>query len=374
MQCPVCTQNAFLPTHIGNHGLSESDFRAQYPDHPLVSAEEALNFYGAIPVPYTRPAKVDGLRVRVGLYDLPFHADVPKDACLPSPPNYRVPQHGALAAAIQDAILAFRSGKSMFIHGPPGSGKDGLVHYLSAVTRRPGMIFQIQPGAQIRNWFFVQQFNTEGVYYQEGSLLKALRDGYTTPSGKVIPYLILLTDFDRADRSQAEYLRLVMDSIEGRVMGPTGQVYHVLPGTTVVATANSAGAGDESGRLVSTNPIDSSILDRFQRMFLFPWLEWEDEREIALEKYPWVKGHEGLLTTLGQVTYKVRESINNGSLPAEYTHRGLCNTLEAWRDMLDVGYLPQEGLLRALTCTLVHRMPNSIARQDVERIFAPYFK
>lgn len=352
--------------------MTESDFRDRYPDIPLVSQEEVQKFYGGIPVPYVKPTK-GSLKVKVGAYDLPFYHGVPANACLPSPKNYRVPQHGALAASIQDAVLSFRSGKSMYIYGPPGSGKDGLIHYLSAVTRRPGMIFQIQPGAQIRNWFFVQQFNQEGVYYQEGALLRALRDGYRTDDGRVIPYMILLTDFDRADRSQAEYLRLIMDSIEGRVMGPTGDVHTVLPGTTIIATANSAGSGDESGRLVSTNPIDSSILDRFQRMFLFPWLDWEDEREIALSKYPWLKGHLNLLTSLGSVVYKVREAINNGILPAEYTHRGLCNTLDAWRDMLDVGYQPQDGLLRALNCTLVHRMPNSIARQDAERIFAPYF-
>ncbi len=375
MQCPVCQKNDFLPLHIQSHGLDEESFRQAFPDVPLVSEQEVQDFYGEWGlIPYSRPQGLDHLKVRVGKYDLPYHLDVPEDACLPCPPSYRVPQHGALSEAVQDAVLAFRAGKSMFIHGPPGSGKDGLVHYLSSVCRRPGMIFQIQPGVQVRNWFFTQQFNQEGVYYQEGALLKALRDGFTTSKGNVIPYVVLMTDFDRADRSQAEALRLVMDSIEGRVMGPTGEVHRVLPGTVVIATANSAGAGDESGRLVSTNPIDSSILDRFQRMFLFPWLDWEDEREIALDKYPWVAEHDKLLTTLGHITYKVRESINNGTLPAEYTHRGLCNTLEAWKEFMDVGFEPYAALKRSLVCTLVHRMPNAIARQDLERLFAPYLK
>ncbi|MFA6235506.1 MAG: hypothetical protein WC824_15125, partial [Bacteroidota bacterium] len=176
--------------------------------------------------------------------------------------------------------------RSCYIWGLPGSGKDAFFHAWSNLTRHPAIIKSVKPGSDIEAWFFSRAFNDKGTYWEEGAVLPALRDGFITSSGRRIPYLFLVSDLDRADRSQAEYLRLITDTIQGRIDGPAGKTYDVLSQTIVVATGNTAGAGDERGRMISANPMDASLMERFNARFQFHWMNWEDESEIVQAKFP----------------------------------------------------------------------------------------
>jgi len=152
------------------------------------------------------------------------------------PDHYRVPLFGALGEDVEHALTALAFRRSLYLWGLPGSGKDALIHAWSAMTRTPAILRQIRPGADIEGWFFSRAFDEKGTYWEEGDVLVALRDGYLSESGRQIPYLVLLTDFDRAEKEQAESIRLIADSIQGRVDGPGGKTYPVLPGSIVTAT------------------------------------------------------------------------------------------------------------------------------------------
>ena len=154
------------------------------------------------------PPKMSELAVEFGKFVFLVNSDVPEEACLPLPPHYRVPMGKGLGEDISHAIVSLKKARSIYVYGLPGSGKDALFHAWSALTRTPAIIRQIKPGTDIESWFFTRAFNEQGTYWEEGEVLKALRDGYTTTSGRILPYLVLFTDFDRADREQAEHLRL----------------------------------------------------------------------------------------------------------------------------------------------------------------------
>jgi MoxR-like ATPase len=251
------------------------------------------------------------------------------------PEHYCVPEHGELREDVEHALIALRQGRSTYIWGLPGSGKDALFHAWSALTRTPCLLKQIKPGTDIESWFFSRGFNEQGTYWEEGAVLKALRDGYTTSTGEVIPYLLLISDFDRADREQAEHMRLITDSIQGRIDGPAGVTYKVLPGTRIVATGNTAGSGDDRGRMISANPIDASLLDRFERKFQFHWLDWADEEIIVRSKFPiLVQRCPEIFNKVGKITEVIRKAILDGELYAEFSHRGVCAILGHTQDIL----------------------------------------
>jgi len=253
------------------------------------------------------------------------------------PDHYRLPTHGILGEDIQHAAICLKQHRSVYIWGLPGSGKDAFFHAWSAMTRWPAIIKSVKPGTDIESWFFSRAFNDKGTYWEEGAVLPALRDGYLTASGRKIPYMFLVSDLDRADRSQTEHMRLIMDSIRGRIDGPAGKVYDVLAGTIVVATGNTAGSGDERGRMVSANPLDASVMERFNARFQFHWMDWEDESEIVKTKFPLLfQASPSALTKIGDATKVLREAIKNNNLYGEFSHRGLCSILEHAQDMLIV--------------------------------------
>ncbi len=371
----------WLGDHLAEtHGIHADEYLISYPGSVIASPRlkaaneksQGKNIRRAHP-----PLPVDLKYTFAGLV-FPVHAGVPESACLPLPPEYRLPVRGELGKDIANALVALLMGRSMFIWGMPGTGKDALLHAWSALTRTPAIIKQVIPGSDIESWFFSRGFNEHGTHWEEGDVLRALRDGYVCPDGTRVPYMLLCSDLDRADRSQAEYMRLITDSIKGRISGPTGTVYDLLKGTRIVATANTSGGGDERGRMISANPIDGSILDRFERKFEFHGMDWRDEGPIVkakfpvlLERAPWV------FEKMGKATKALRAAISNDELHGEFSHRGLCAVLGHAEDLLvcsgNTTKVPG-NLLRKASRAWWDGLPDSEARDKARACMDPHIK
>ena len=334
IKCEECGEHFHsLVLHVVNdHRMSRKDYEAKHPDKPLHSKDVELQTeeFRVTPVPFEPAVKFAG-------QTFPVNTEVPPQDCLPLPAFYRVPEAAGslLAEAVTEVAIAFKCKRSVYVHGPPGSGKDAFMYAYSALTRTPALKFQVIPGTDIQPWFYSRSLNQEGSFWEEGSLLKALRDGYELPSGGRIPYMILITDWDRATRQQAEWLRMVLDSIEGRVPGPRGVTYPIFPGTTVVATGNTAGGGDPKARMISANPMDASIQERWERSFYFDWMRWEDEFPVIRQKFPLLDSRcSHWWDNVKEATEKLREEIAADKLYMEFSHRSLCSWLGHAQDIL----------------------------------------
>ena len=373
--CALCGfQSEWLGPHIQEaHAMSVEAYQAAHGEVLSPPLQGAL----MMDAPKRVPPNLAKLDLKVGFAGLQasVNLDVPESACLPLPPAYRIPEYGALAADVREASISLLRGRSMYIHGLPGSGKDALFHSWSALTRKPARIFQVEPGVDIQSWFFSKEIGSDGTYWQEGEMLKALRDGYTTTTGRKIPQMILITDFDRAAKDQAESMRLVMDSISGRVKGPNGSMYPVLRGTQIVVTANTAGGGDSRGRMTSANVIDGSILDRFERAFEFHWMDWRDEGIIVREKFPLLLGKAPeVFDQVGRATEALRKAIHDESLYAEFSHRAVCAWLGHAEDILAVEPTTPKNLLRRAFRVVADKMPDPETRTEAVRIIDPHLK
>ena len=379
LTCKICghQERDYLSNHILEaHNLTAQEYLGQYPKAGVLSGRLLKRWEKDRPdVRRNHPPKPEKLTIDFAGITFPVNIGVPKEACLPLPEQYLVPRHGDLGHDVQHVAISLYHHRSIFAHGLPGSGKDATFHAFSALTRTPAIMRQVQPGSDIESWFFSRSFTQEGTYWEEGEVLKALRDGYLTPEGRKIPYLFLVSDFDRADRSQSEYIRLIMDSIQGRVQGGGGQVHEVLPGTIIAATANSAGSGDNRGRCISSNPIDASILDRFQRKLHFHWMDWKDEEVIIKRKFPRLLTRvPQVATQMGKVTDSLRVAIYGEELYAEFSHRALCSILEHAQDMLDCtskGKIPK-NLLKMACRVWLDGLSDEETRQSAKNLMDPH--
>jgi MoxR-like ATPase len=362
-----------------DHGMSVDTYLVKHPTAVVMSGRLKDRYdKDQGNVRRAHPPAPEELKVTFAGLEFAVNPGVPAEACLPLPSNYALPRHGKLGKDIANALVGLFCNRSLYIWGLPGTGKDALFHAWSALTRTPAIIKQVIPGSDIEAWFFSRGFNEDGTHWEEGDVLVAARDGYLCEDGTRIPYMLLFSDLDRADRSQAEYVRLITDSIQGRISGPTGTVYKLLPGTRVVATANTPGSGDERGRMISANPIDASILDRFERTFEFHMMDWRDEGPIVQAKFPVLRSRAPwVFEKMGKATKALRDAIEGEELHAEFSHRGLCAVLGHAQDLLvcsGAGHKVPKKLLKEAARAWWDGMPDKEARLKAQACMDPHIK
>ena len=381
--CEICGHQAlYLGDHlVEEHDLTVAAYQKQFPQSEVVSPL-VLEVEGQLqPNVNRRSAKdADALQIPFAGLKLDVWHKVPADACLPLPQDYRLPRFGKLASSIAQLIEYVECQRSSWISGPPGTGKDAIVHAFSALLRRPAIMISIEPGQDIESWLYEKDFGPDEngnpkTFHTYGKLWYALTEGYRTDDGEVLPYLILLSDFDRATKTQVEKLRLILDNIKGRVMGPNGHAVPVIPGTTIIATANSQGGGDETGRCISARPVDSSIMNRFERKVIFTPMSWKDEKEIVLSKFPALfETDPSALDAMGNSTRALRKAISDGELYCEFSHRDVCNWCSAAEDRIRLRPGKTANLLAIASEGWISGLPDTETRTEARRIIDPYLK
>jgi len=325
-----------LLAHVAEvHGLSPVDYLSAHPGAATLS-ERALAAWEARKSSNRRAASLaTELTVRMMGIEMPIDAAVNEDRCLPLPDGYMFPTKGKAQRVFKRALIALSRGRNAFIWGMPGTGKDALVHAFSAFTRRPVVMVTFRPGTDLAPWFYTRSIDAAGTGWEYGHLWNALTEGIEGRDGVRRAPLVLLSDIDRADSAQAEWFRILTDSISGRILGPDGSMQPLFPGVQFVCTANSCGTGDARGRMASANPMDASILDRLGRKIEAAYMHWDDESEILRGKYPTVAEEAPeVFTQLGNATGAVRRAIEKEEIYAEFTHRGLCEVLAEAEDIL----------------------------------------
>lgn len=312
--------------------------------------------------------------------DCPVNTSVEAEGCIGAIPFYHFPENGKLKTDMWHALVSLIASikktavNSIYVWGIPGTGKDALWHHLCSHLRIPSKKFSIIPNTDIQHWLFSQAFRNGETIWTEGELLKAVRDGYVDANGERHPMLILLSDFDRADRYQAETLRTIMDSDNGQIAGPEGKVYPVLPGTIIVATANSMGGGDETGRCISANVMDASLIDRFRTTVQFHPMDWVDERIICENKFPNLHSkHPTALDLVGRVTQAIRGSIEKEEIFTEFSHRAVTKWLTHCDSILELTgtNMQTTSLLKAGFRIIMDGQSDSATRLAIKRLADP---
>lgn len=375
--CGICGEQPasdWIGDHLAEaHGVTVDEYLLGHPGHPTVSPKLAATISKRMDGIRRTPASASNLTTTIGGVTFRVHEDVPASACLSMPSGYMLPEEGELAKDVRLVMVHLLRGRSCWVWGGPGTGKDAVFSFFSATTRTPGLLFSVTPGGDIQAWKFTRSFDHRGTMWEEGMLLRALRDGYLTPSGRRVPYLIVFSDIDRATRNQMEELRLILDSIEGRIQGPDGRTYSVLKGTRIVATANTSGGGDNSGRMHSANVIDASIKDRWNRNVRFHNISRFDEQKILVGKFPELAAKfPTVIPMITEVSEKVRGAVEAQEIFCEWSHRAVHAWAEGFMDIHEVtGENDVAKLLRASLRGILDGMPNDDTRMQVEHIVFP---
>jgi len=229
---------------------------------------------------------------------------------------------------VQLAVMtALKSKKHLYVHGKAGSGKDALFQQVANQYRIPFINLSFKEGVDVNEWIIRREIKAEqggfSTKIEEGVLLKAIK-GFECEDGSRIPYMILISDMDRALPSQLEVLRQALqEGTSAYLINPIdGEPINVLEGTLFALTGNSALDGDLRGNMVS-NRLDASILNRLVCVRANNPTD-EFYIKILANEFPTLtKDQCQLLITCMNATSKMAEDL---ALPIEISIR----TTKAW--------------------------------------------
>jgi len=173
--------------------------------------------------------------------------------------------------------------------GGAGGGKDVFLDAFAKAFNKPIAKFAFKEGVSPHSWVSRETLKADG----KGGTMTELVKGELTlacegleKDGVRYPYVILFSDFDRAEPSQLEFLRQALQlGGDAYLTCPiTGERFPVMQGTTFYFTANSGVDGD-GRRGMLTKERDASITNRLVAVNVPPASE-SFELKVVMGEYP----------------------------------------------------------------------------------------
>ena len=172
-------------------------------------------------------------------------------------------------------FLADPNGDSLYIFGPTGSGKSSEILQVASRLNWPVMSITGSNSTELLDLLGFIKVQDKSTVYQDGPLVTAMKRGY----------IFLFNEMDCCNSGQLMGINDLL--CNGQLVNQLNDNEVVRPHKyfRFIATGNTAGSGDRSGRYKGTQFQNLALMDRF-RFCEKEYLNKEDELEILLKLYP----------------------------------------------------------------------------------------
>ena len=139
----------------------------------------------------------------------------------------------------------------IFIAGLSGNGKTMMVEQICAQARRKYVRLQINPATDEEDLIGGMQLLNGETVFAKGPVIRAMEEGA----------ILLIDEIDRGSNN----LMCLQGVLEGTpvLIKKTGEVITPAHGFNVIATANTSGQGDDTGKFAAATVLDEAFLERF---------------------------------------------------------------------------------------------------------------
>ena len=208
-------------------------------------------------------------------------------------------------------------GDGLYITGPTGSGKTSLVSEVAA--RLNWGLRSITCNARFEYRSLIGGFRLQSdlpgeapvTRFQKGPLALAMERGE----------ILLLNEIDLADAGEVSALNDVLDGRPLVIAENGGEIVRPHPRFRFIATGNSAGFGDETGRYAGVRPLNMAFMDRF-RILDVPYADPKVEQALLQRIVP--KLGADVAGCMVQLAGHIRRTFETGDCSVTLSTRGLC--------------------------------------------------
>lgn len=224
----------------------------------------------------------------------------------------------------------------VMISGLSGNGKSVMVEQACAKLNREYVRVQMTPETDSHELIGGFQISEGSTFFEKGPVIKAMEAG-----------AILL--IDELDRSSNKIMEL-QGIMEGKpiLIKKTGELVKPAPGFNIIATANTKGQGDETGKFSAATILDEAFLERFTMVIEqhFPPAEVESRILAAhMVKYGAPRSRKAIreLVRWANVT---RDNFNKATQDEYISTRRLCHIMQIYAVVRDLKRAVELGVSR----------------------------
>jgi MoxR-like ATPase len=139
----------------------------------------------------------------------------------------------------------------VFVTGLSGNGKTMMIEQICAQAHRKYVRLQINPATDEEDLIGGMQLLNGETVFAKGPVVRAMEEGA----------ILLIDEIDRGSNN----LMCLQGVLEGTpvLIKKTGEVITPAHGFNVIATANTSGQGDDTGKFAAATVLDEAFLERF---------------------------------------------------------------------------------------------------------------
>lgn len=243
-------------------------------------------------------------------------------------------------------LMGFAKGDRILLVGDTGTGKTSIIEQIAA--RLNYSVVKISFDGCITRNDLIGEWIVKGkeMQFQYGILPLAFR---------MPGCIIILDEWDTINEETSFVIQRPLQKEDGKllILETGGELVPMHEDNLIVATANTAGQGDDSGLYSQGTRIQNySQINRFGLTIRMKYLEPDKEKAMLLARYPDLEKAEAEAFVLA--VNKVRDGFSNGQISVPLSPRDLLN----WADK----YLAMGDPMRAAKYCFLNRMSQEDAQ------------
>lgn len=251
------------------------------------------------------------------------------------------------------ALWALATNQKAWLHGHTGTGKSTLIEQIAARLQWP--MIRINFDSEITRMDLIGR---DVLQQSGGNVTTRFEDG-TLPKAMQMPCILLCDEMDFIRPDVAYVMQRALENKGLLITEDGGRLITPDPMFRIIATANTKGAGDDTGRYMGARPQSGAFLDRFTC-----WIEVEYMTPAAVMKLIAAKT-KGIPTevvkVLGAYAKEHWIGFRNGDILQPLSPRGLISAANAYTFFS--GVMPQaEALKQAIRTTISERCTETDAQ------------